>query len=535
MKHNACTLGRRVAAVAGVLTLAVLGLAPMAQAEDPNYGDIKTDASGSLTIHKHLTGDGNPIGAPDGTALNNVDKGEPIPGVVFTAYPITDVDLKDPAGWETISALSQSGVPDSACTTPTTPVLAGHTLGNGLSSSETSNQGVATISGMPVKAYLVCETKTPGDIVQKAKPFVVTIPHPNTAAEDADGRWLYDVHVYPKNEAIDVEKSVQEQKVNGYGVGSLVKFPVSSELATLDAKSHYKYFQLKDTLDARLSEVTATEVTIEGASLETTDYTVAVDGQTVTVTFTASGLAKLKDAATKTVSATFQGKVTSAGDGSIKNTAQVLADTVYADQPPTPETPPTNPVNPPTSNEVVTHWGDLVITKVDANDKAQGKAGLKGAEFQLFKAKDAYAGTCSKEKEGEAISVGGETTLTTGDDGTIDVKGLFVSDSVDGADRDNKVNAAERCYVLVETKAPAGFVLPAGDDAVTAVKVQSGAAVSDNVVIENTKQAVPGLPLTGANGMLILTASGAALLMIAVGSVLVARYRERKQTAELSS
>ena len=101
--------------------------------------------------------------------------------------------------------------------------------------------------------------------------------------------------------------------------------------------------------------------------------------------------------------------------------------------------------------------------------------------------------------------------------------------------RDNQVDAAHRCYVLVETKAPAGFVLPAGDDAVTAVKVQSGAGVSDNVVIENTKQAVPGLPLTGANGMLILTASGAALLMIAVGSVLVARYRERKQTAELSS
>ena len=135
---------------------------------------------------------------------------------------------------------------------------------------------------------------------------------------------------------------------------------------------------------------------------------------------------------------------------------------------------------------------------------------------------------------GDAISVDGKTTLTTDGNGTIDIKGLFVSDSIDGADRDNKVNAAERCYVLVETKAPAGFVLPTGDDAVTAVKVQSGAGVSDNVVIENTKQAVPGLPLTGANGMLILTASGAALLMIAVGSVLVARYRERKQNANLS-
>ena len=535
MKHNASTLGRRAVATAGALTRALLGLASTAQAEDPNYGNIKDTAVGSLTIPKHLTGNGNPIGAPDGTAANNADKGEPVPGVVFTAYPITDVNLKDPAGWDTISALSQSGVPDSACTNPAAPTLAGHTLGSGLPSSETNDQGVATISGMPVKAYLVCETKAPGDVIQKAKPFVVTIPHPNTAAEDADGKWLYDVHVYPKNEAIDVEKSVQEQKVNGYGVGSLVRFPVSSELATLDATSHYKYFQIKDTLDARLSEVTATEVTLEGTVLEASDYTVATNGQTVTVTFTASGLAKLKAAATKKVSATFQGKVTSVGDGSIRNTAQVLTDTVYAEQPPTPEEPPANPADPPTSNEVVTRWGDLVITKVDTKDKAQSKAGLKGAEFQLFKAKDAYAGTCSKEKEGEAISVGGKTTLTTGDDGTIDVKGLFISDSVDGANRDNQVNATERCYVLVETKAPAGFVLPSGDDAVTAIKVRSGADATDNVVIENTKQAVPGLPLTGANGMLILTASGAALLMIAVGSVLVARYRERKQAAELSS
>ena len=85
--------------------------------------------------------------------------------------------------------------------------------------------------------------------------------------------------------------------------------------------------------------------------------------------------------------------------------------------------------------------------------------------------------------------------------------------------------------MLVETKAPAGFVLPSGDDAVTPVKVTVGAETTDDVTIENTKQTVPGLPLTGANGMLILTASGAALLMIAVGSVLVARYRERKQNA----
>ena|GEM_PF-372236 len=535
MKHNASTLGRRAAAAAGVLTLAFLGLAPSAVAtETPNYGNIKTEVKGSLAIHKHLTGGGKDIGTPTGTEQNADDKGPAVEGVVFTAYPITDINLKDPAGWDTISNLARTGVPDSACTNPAAPTLGAHTFGKGMASPATNSEGLATITEMPVQAYLVCETTTPGDIVQKAKPFVVTIPHPNTAA-GADGQWIYDVNVYPKNEAIDVDKTIQAQKLNGYGVGSLIKFPVSSTAPTLDAKSFYKYFQLKDTLDERLSEVTATEVSLEGTTLQPTDYQVATNGQTVTVTFTAEGLKKIKAAPGKKVSAVFQGKVTKAGsNGTITNRAQVISDTVYAEQPPTPETPPTNPDNPPTSDEVTSNWGDLSIKKVDTHQQGQTKAGLQGAQFQLYKAKDAYANTCSKDKEGTPIAINGETTLTTDAQGAIDIKGLFISDSIDGADRDNQKDATERCYVLVETKAPAGYVLPAGDAAVTAVKVKVGEVATDNVTVENTKQSVPGLPLTGANGMLILTASGASLLMIAVGSVLVARYRERKQNANLA-
>ena len=535
MKHNASTLGRRAAAAAGVLTLAFLGLAPSAVAtETPNYGNIKTEVKGSLAIHKHLTGGGKDIGTPTGTEQNADDKGPAVEGVVFTAYPITDINLKDPAGWDTISNLARTGVPDSACTNPAAPTLGAHTFGKGMASPATNSEGLATITEMPVQAYLVCETTTPGDIVQKAKPFVVTIPHPNTAA-GADGQWIYDVNVYPKNEAIDVDKTIQAQKLNGYGVGSLIKFPVSSTAPTLDAKSFYKYFQLKDTLDERLSEVTATEVSLEGTTLQPTDYQVATNGQTVTVTFTAEGLKKIKAAPGKKVSAVFQGKVTKAGsNGTITNRAQVISDPLYAEQPPTPETPPTNPDNPPTSDEVTSNWGDLSIKKVDTHQQGQTKAGLQGAQFQLYKAKDAYANTCSKVKDGDPIAINGQTTLTTDAQGAIDIKGLFISDSIDGADRDNQKDATERCYVLVETKAPAGYVLPAGDAAVTAVKVKVGEVATDNVTVENTKQSVPGLPLTGANGMLILTASGASLLMIAVGSVLVARYRERKQNANLA-
>ena len=534
MKYNASTLGRRAAAAAGVLTLAFLGLAPMAQAEDANYGNIKEDAKGSLIVHKHLNGDGNPIGNVDGDAAGGT-AGAAVEGVQFTAYPITDVNLKDPAGWNTISDLAKAGVPENACANPAAPTLGAHTLGGGLTSADTDAQGSATIAQMPVRAYLVCETKTPGNIVQKAKPFVVTIPTPNTAAGQ-EGNWVYDVHVYPKNEKIEVAKTIEDQKANGYAVGSKVRFPVTSTLPKLDTNSHYKYFQLKDTLDARLTGVTATDIKLDGAVMDAGDYVVAVDGQTVTVTFTKAGLGKLEAAAGKSVQAIFEGKVASVGngDGAINNRAQLISDTTYAEQPPEPTEPPANPDNPPTTDEVTTRWGDLTIKKVDSHDGAASKTGLKGAEFQLFKAKEAYAGACTKEKEGDAIAVDGKTTLTTDGDGAINIKGLFVSDSVEGVGRDNKVGAQERCYVLVETKAPTGFVLPSGQDAMTAVKVQAGAVTTDNVTIENSKQAVPGLPLTGANGMLILTASGAALLMIAVGSVLVARYRERKQTANLA-
>ncbi|TFH52328.1 isopeptide-forming domain-containing fimbrial protein [Actinomyces viscosus] len=556
MKHNAGTLGRRAAAAAGVLTLALLGLGPTAHAEDPNYGNIKENATGSLTIHKHLNGDGTPIGNPDGSTgrteavgavqgdadalvqakpfvsspnIVQVAHGAPVAGVQFTAYPIEEIDLKTADGWTRVSTLAEANaIPDSACSDPASPTLSGYTFGAGTTSPDTGDDGVAKIENLPVKAYLVCETKTPGNIVQKAKPFVVTIPHPNSV--NGDTQWIYDVHAYPKNEKIEVTKTIEDQKANGYGVGSLVRFPVSSALPTLEATSYYKYFQFKDTLDSRLTEPTATNITLDGNELAPSDYTVVTSGQTVTVTFTKEGLAKLKDAAGKTVSAVFQGKVASAGDGAIKNTAQLISDTTYATTPPEPTTPPANPDNPPTSEEVTVRWGHLRIKKLDSGNNA----GLRGAEFQLFKAKEAYANTCTNEREGSAISVDGQTTLTTGDDGMINIAGLFVSDSVDGTGRDNRVNATERCYVLVETKAPTGFVLPEGDGAVTAVKVKAGTDTTELVSIPNVKHKVPELPLTGANGMLILTASGAALLMIAVGSVLVARYRERKRAAELA-
>lgn len=530
MTTSVSTLGRRAVAAAGIAAVGLLGLSPVAAAEDANYGNIKESATGSLTIHKHIQNDGTQ-GTVDGQGVT--EGNQPVAGVQFTAYPITDIDLTTADGWNKVTELARDGaIPDSACTAPGGPALANRNVdnGNGSVSGDTNDQGIATISNLEVKAYLVCETKVPGDIVQKAKPFVVTIPYANTAPGQ-EGNWIYDVHAYPKNERIAVSKTIDDQRNNGYAVGSVVKFPVTSTLPALDEKAHYKYFQFKDVMDSRLTELTVPEVTLNAATLtDTTDYNVSVVGQTVTVTFTQGGLAKLKAAAGQEVKAVFQGKVTGAGNGTIPNTAQLISDTVYAEQPPAPENPPQDPPStPPTTPEVSTKWGDLTITKVDGQDTA-GKTGLKGAEFQIYNAAAPYAGTCDgATKAGNPLSVNGKTTLTTNEQGVINVEALFVSDSIVDGNRDNQVGATQRCYVLVETKAPTGYVLP--QQAETPVTIKVGQVTDDNITIENTKHAVPNLPLTGAAGKVLLTVAGAALLMVAIGSVLVSRYRERKRAS----
>ena len=48
-----------------------------------------------------------------------------------------------------------------------------------------------------------------------------------------------------------------------------------------------------------------------------------------------------------------------------------------------------------------------------------------------------------------------------------------------------------------------------------------------DVRITNSKQRVPGLPLTGAAGQVLMVVCGSALLLIAGGTALAARSRRR--------
>ncbi|AWE41458.1 SpaH/EbpB family LPXTG-anchored major pilin [Actinobaculum sp. 313] len=517
MSAHTHLVGKRGSAVVGALALGMVGIVggTSAVADELSYGNIDQNAKGSIIVHKHLNGDGT-LGTPDGSGTEG-DK--PVEGVTFAAYPITSLDLSKASDWETLSNLT---VPDNACANPTSPTLDSQTLDAAAGSATTISDGSATIGNLKVAAYLVCETDAPANIVQKAKPFVVTIPYPNTA-DGEEGNWLYNVNVYPKNEEISISKTVENQSDYGYGLGSVVSFPVTTTIPTLDETAYFKYFQIKDAMDERFGEVEVSSVTLGTTPLaEGTDYTVNANGNSLTVAFTKEGLIKLKNNASAELKVVFQGKITSVGDGNIKNKAQLLTDTEYSTTPP-PDDPddPEEPENPPTTPEVVTHWGDVKVRKVDADNTDKG---LAGATFQVYAAEDPYASNCSSAvKTGSPLSVNGTDTFTSDSNGVVEIAGLYVSDS----ENDPK-DATQRCYVLVETAAPAGFVVPSNNETPLTVKIGQTATGSWDATIANSKQTVPGLPLTGAQGKLLMTLGGIVLLLVAGGSVMVVRSRRQK-------
>lgn len=483
---------RKVLAVLVALILSTFGLAGMAAANEGStpeptgnplsYGNIDEDATGSITVHKHLHQTGENIVEGDVKDPREIPS-DPVEGVVFTAYPLLvdgePVDLTDPAAWDGLESLMPG---DGTCEAPD-----GYTKGDGIVFEATDANGEATLSGLSLGVYLVCETSAPDDIVETAMPFIVTIPYPYSQG------WIYDVHAYPKNTMAEAPtKTIEEQA--GLVAGSEVRFPVTVKVPTLDSASSYQSFTITDTLDPRLTPS-------DPAVVDSLGGTVTVDGQTITVTYTAEQFAAM---AGTEITVVFVGIVNEdIGDGEIDNTALVnINDKEFE------------------SNTVTTNWGDLVVLKLDSSKTG---ATLEGAVFDLYAAEPPYGDTCDAAvPTGDALYTG----LTTDADGKIRVSALFVSDSENAP-----VNADFRCYVLVETQAPAGYVTPEGNAANFPVAVKVGQTADVDIAIDNVQQDVPELPLTGSSGAMILTIIGVVL----IGGALMLIMISRRKTAHINA
>lgn len=560
--HTTPRWGARIGAALGIVALGAAAFTAPAFAVDPVYGNIDPNASGSITIHKHehQSGADAPIsGDPQapGTTLDN-----PIAGVVFTAYKLTDFSVTDAADW---TALSTLVVPADACETP---ALTGWTLDVGTELAPTNDTGVTTLdltNASPAQpnadlgAYLICETNPPAGSTDTAVPFVVTVPFPDNqsgAPSNSDG-WLYNVHAYPKNGlAPTITKSVGEQ--TALGLGSTATFDVVTTVPRIADGNQFNSYTIVDPLDPRLTATEVKSVTLSGSGglVLGTHYTVVRDRNVLMVNFTQAGLTLLKANGGQSITTVFSGTVDSIdpvagfglGAGEIYNIAYLVTDNEPGSTPPSsPPTPPLTPGDPDEpvdpgepfapevpsipSNPVTQNWGDIKVFKYDAGD---GSTALNGAVFEVYEAAAPYAATCSTDistTNADPIEVAGQTTFTS-TAGLVLVPGLFVSDSSNAP-----VDNPTRCYVLKETAAPAGFVTPTGATALLAVQVATGqTAVTGGELasydgsVGNVKSDVPDLPLTGADGQLVLMVLGGGLVLVAFGAAIVARRRKAKQT-----
>lgn len=557
---------RRIAAVVGALALGVIGVggvAAPALAADPEVGNIdQARTDGTINIHKGIQKGGSAEGSPTGSEPAGF---EGLPGVRFTAYRITSVDTATTAGWELLNGWATTppaSISDGTACSPTPNVTGQTVAGTGTQSPATDSDGLASITGLSVGAYLVCETQSPSTVVDKAQPFIISIPYPDSTT----GGWLYNPHVFPKNGIATVDKTVAPQ--GSLGLGSTVSFPTEVTVPSVAAGSTFTHFWIQDPLDSRLSGGTAT-VTATGVTLTAgTDYNVlpasSTNGNLVTVVFTRAGLDKLEAAPGAKVTATFTGTVTSLAPvapntgtvGALNNVAYLNSDTAKDGQPGTtgepadPDTTPgsgsDNPGNPTipgtgnpgypgtpsnpgpdgTGQPVTSYWGDVQLHKVD---KATPANGLAGAKFQVFEAATPYAATeaeCAITTPAGAtpIEVSGQTEFTSITDGVLSIPGLFVKDS-----EGTGTSSAFRCYVLKEIEAPAGYVTPTGDAAFKAVAVKVGAtdtSVAYDATVPNTQISGVQLPMTGSDGIIVFSVAGAAL--VALGLIVATASRRRR-------
>lgn len=499
---------------------------PTTAATIPATGKVDPTAATTLTIHKIL-------GDPNSGATT------PLKDRTFNVYKLiaggTPVDLTTQEGWQVVSALNDTTTPINASTllaagtqTVTIPTAGTDgvpgtaddgtrsvtvTLGPAVAQTTDAN-GIATFSTLGVGAFLVEEVSKTG--YTTAAPFLVTLPHGET------GTWKYTQDVYPKNQMVQPNKQVDDTNAT---LGNTLTYTINAPVPA----DNMDRFTITDPLPTGLTLVTASPVVtvsnadgtgdVSGNFTAGTDYTIGTANNTVTVTFTQTGLDKLEAARKGNVElqvhVQFKATVTSvpAAGGTITNTATVAlpnGGTITTDA---------DFNGDGTVDKTSTTFAPLTITKTSPT-----AGDLSGATFQLYQ--------CSKNADGTTWQLLGApldmatsptgptaTTITTGADAKALAYAIPATSTSGGA-----TGAVANQYCVMETKAPAGYLLNPQPQPVT----YDGNANTLAVSVTNAKDTVIGqLPATGAWGLLAVLAAGGGLVARGVAT----SRRDRKADA----
>ncbi len=476
----------KVACAAGIAAV-LAALAGPANAADPV---IPEGASGTLTIHKfeQPTDYGTPAAGME-LPSSATQELAPLEDVQFQVRQIGEIDLTTHAGWRAAERATTKFDPKN-------PVQSLETAGFevlGARGSKTDNSGIATFTDLPAGLYLVQETGTPpagtGRAVTPTMPFLVSVPL--TDPQDRH-RWVYDVHVYPKNVVSTITKEIKDSEA--LAAGDMVRYKVS---ATIPGGAATTKFNIIDRFDSRLSYKSA-EVSIAGK--RTTDFKVTQSDNVVTISLGASAraeaFASLRSNAQSTVDVTFVAQVLKAGE--ISNSAELVfaRDGEWE-----------TAVD---SAEVQTKFGGIRIKKTTSAGRP-----LAGATFEV------RAATTSDFTAARKVSISGKDSWATGSDGTVTIDGLRYSAWADGTAA-AKDSGKHIFYWLVETQAPDGYELLA--DPVSFLVSQQTSAAPSMEIVNTPHNSGARLPETGMSGS--ITAASAGFLLLA-GSAAVVTARRR--------
>lgn len=479
----------RLAVGVGALALATAGTfggASMASADQGVDGTVPGNAApgttGTLIVHKHAGSVTDPALPNNGTA-QTPDR-PVLAGVTFTVCQVEGIDLTTSAGW----TAAQSKTPDnSACVSGTEQSLV------------TLADGTATFDALSIGLYKVVESAAPTGVTTAA-PFLVSIPYPSVSGsgDQQSTNWLWTVHVYPKNTVEGSgEKTVVDPATNG--LGSTVGWQIKTRpIGSFNNGQPLTAYSVKDTLDSRLTYVadSAKVYVVSPTGTETllaSGYSVtapAAAGDDLVVTFDVSYVNTLPAGTYFKVA--FDTTVTSIGDGTIKNSSTEFVN---------------DDTEGYTPNTVTTDWGAAKLLKHAKGDTSKV---LSGAKFEVFNSTN---GACTTL--GDKVTVNGATEFTSDANGVVDVPGLYVGKNGE---------PTSRVYCVVETVAPAGYVI---DTTAKAITVYPGAVAAGeySLSIENVPSAGPNLPLTGGQGTMIFLIAGVAIIGAAGGAMALRKTR----------
>lgn len=456
---------------------------------------------------------------------------------------------------------------------------------------ETDDKGEAKFENLAMGLYYIEETDTSGaqlqedgtwkkvSITKRVSPFFVTTPLPNP--KDKANPWIYAVNVYPKNDTSKERPTKTVSELNRKDLttnnGTTITWKIAIPLTAPKNGNKYEKIGFKDKLENgltydKISSAKLVTYSKDGQKLSTPDevplteddYTATNDSNTKVVSFS------LKNDAGKGLNKAYTA-YTAATDGKVVKLEVELvtkvADTVkdianvantYVDDNKTGNGDGNDPCTPTKKDgdcggddipNDTAHFGTLTVNKVTEEIGANGdkkKLPLNDAKFDVYEVTDTSAtandtftvsdGKIKKNNQDAGTKLNNVSLKTkektdggAKTEGTDSVR-LFVYNS-----KETNPAVTTKLYCVAETEAPAGYLLDSTPKCV-ALKADTAADATKNNTkeIENKKatgldKILAALPMTGARGLVLLTAFGIVGLGGTLFYIITRRRKEQEE------